>query len=107
MGVGVISKAPTFACVAKSKRATRRWRLFTRFDQESANVDEDEGKLGERHKHGIPLAAEWVHREVNGQEDDAEEQRDEDAGLLGVLRYKQHPARQRQLPTHLERLPPP
>eukprot|EP00966_Prymnesium_polylepis_P222511 5147856-Prymnesium_polylepis.1 len=123
---GPIGRNITFCRSAESVAAAGIGGQIASLDGEHARVHENEGQMRQRCQRSVvhPARVETgaTHNDrsrilqrslsqrpeakVEPEEADADKQGHNHARLLGVSADRQHPARQRQLAAHLERLPP-
>eukprot|EP00966_Prymnesium_polylepis_P069430 1613663-Prymnesium_polylepis.1 len=75
-------------------------------DHQDARVQEDERQIRQCGEGSVFLPPHWLEAKVEPEEGYADKESYDHTRLLSLPADHQHPARQRQLAAHLERLPP-
>mmetsp|Transcript_43972 Transcript_43972/g.129539 ORF Transcript_43972/g.129539 Transcript_43972/m.129539 type:complete len:249 (+) Transcript_43972:3173-3919(+) len=96
----------TISGAAKAIRFTNLWGSMACLHNQYAYIDEDESLLHHSHQRAILNPPKRLDGDMKCEERDADEKRDENSCQLRALADQQHPPGERQLPAHLEHLPP-
>mmetsp|Transcript_63622 Transcript_63622/g.189647 ORF Transcript_63622/g.189647 Transcript_63622/m.189647 type:complete len:227 (+) Transcript_63622:503-1183(+) len=102
-GANRLSHLPDSLVVAESCCYRRH---VTRFDEQHTDIDQDQGQLDQRHQCAVYSLSKRLHGQMHREKGDTDQKGRNDASLLKLLSDQKHGAGERELPQHLEWLPP-